>query len=69
MSAEKPPIGVMPRWLFEKQRIKELSRAIYAYTDCCTSEEKLILEWAKELHERTQWLEENRFISDRVINE
>jgi len=48
----KPPIGVMPKWLWQKQRAKELLDAINRYV-AANKEPKL--EWIEELYELKEW--------------
>lgn len=48
-----PPLGVMPRWLWEERRIMELSRAINRHieNDRLMMHRALIEEWTKEMLE------------------
>lgn len=46
---KRPPLGVMPREIWETNRIQELSRAIYMYSNYKVS--PVMLEWIEELKE------------------
>lgn len=50
----KPPLGVMPKKIFETQRICELTRALYEYAYFQPEDIKYdsMLNWAEELVER-----------------
>ena len=49
----KPSLGVMPKNLFEEQRILELSRALYEYINTTGAKDyALMTKWAEELQER-----------------
>ena len=49
----KPPLGVMPRWLHNEKRLKELDDAIVRYTD----DKKFVpIEWIVESYELREWL-------------
>lgn len=54
----KPPLGVSPKYIYELQRIQNLSRAIHEYAFHEKSEKnyKLMLEWSNELTERIESL-------------
>lgn len=56
---EKPPLGVMPLHIYERQRIVDLSRAIYEYS--CFGYENpnnenwdILFKWADELKNRIE---------------
>ena len=48
----KPPLGVMPRNLFERQRVQELSRALYEYIDAGNKDYDMLVKWSEELQDR-----------------
>jgi len=48
----KPPLGVMPKDIFEYQRIKDLSRALYEYIEINSKDYELLSIWSEELTER-----------------
>ncbi len=48
----KPPLGVLPRNLFEEQRILELSRALYEYISVGNKNYTLLTKWAEEIQDR-----------------
>lgn len=50
----KPPLGVMPESIFEKQRVKELSRALYEYIDAGNEDYDMLVKWSEELQDRLQ---------------
>ena len=56
----KPPLGVTPKYIFEIQRIQNLTRALYEYAHFNPSDMNYssMLDWTKELFERleTQYL-------------
>lgn len=41
----KPPIGLMPKWVSDKERLNEVRSAIVRYYD---AELKIPIEWIKE---------------------
>lgn len=51
---DKPPLGVMPKWLYEEQRIIDLTRAIHDYVIAGKLSANIthIEQWATELNER-----------------
>ena len=49
----KPPLGVMPEWLWREQRIKALSEAILARGDAARA---MSPQWAEELETHRRWL-------------
>lgn len=58
-TVEKPPLGVIPLHIYERQRIVDLSRAIYEYS--CFGYENpdnenwdMLLKWADELKNRIE---------------
>lgn len=50
---EKPPIGVMPEWLWREQRMNELQKAIDRYDFAGMARNK---EWVKEYSDHREWL-------------
>jgi hypothetical protein len=48
----KPPLGVMPRDIYELQRVQELTRALYDYSRYEELDLELMLKWADELDDR-----------------
>jgi hypothetical protein len=48
---DKPPIGVQPEYLYERERIMELTRAISDHVDICLQGDYLP-RWADELKKR-----------------
>jgi predicted ATP-dependent serine protease len=55
----KPPLGVMPRYIHEEQRIKDICRALNDYAQQ-RFDEVLLHTWATELCDRLEYLIENR---------
>lgn len=53
---KKPPLGVTPINIFEKQRILNLAGAIYEYIESDTKDYDLLIEWADELKMRINFL-------------
>jgi hypothetical protein len=51
---EKPPLGVMPKYLFEEERVRDLCRAVYEYSQYKIDAHTcgLMREWIEELDER-----------------
>ena len=50
---EKPPIGVMPSWVFYEKRIKELGEAISRYSNVNPNNLKQVRKWSMELYALT----------------
>lgn len=48
-NAIKPPLGVMPKYIWEEKRIQELSRATKEYSECGMINKTTA--WVEELHE------------------
>ena len=49
----KLPLGVMPKYIYEEQRIQDICRALYEYSNYDTIKEKqIMLEWSEELVQR-----------------
>lgn len=48
---DKPPIGIMPNYVWKQQRAEELSRAIERYVSAedYQNSEKTIIAWCREL--------------------
>lgn len=62
--SEKPPIGIMPKQVYEIQRVKDISRALYEYsqTDYLVDNKDnfdLFIDWTEELQERLGNLADN----------
>ena len=49
LDESKPPIGIMPRWLWEEKRRDELIKAI---TRCLEARHPILAEWVEEYNER-----------------
>lgn len=45
---ERPPIGIMPRYIWEEKRLSELISAINRYVDNCMP---VPMEWIEEYNE------------------
>lgn len=52
----KPPLGVMPKDIYEYKRVQDLCRALYEYSIYGINYD-LMLKWSKELVERLENLE------------
>lgn len=55
--SEKPPLGIIPKQFYEIQRVKDISRALYEYsqTNYLTDNKDdydTFIEWTEELLER-----------------
>lgn len=50
----KPPLGVVPKYIYELKRIQEICRALYEYSYYKNSihNYKLMIEWSEELTDR-----------------
>ena len=48
------PLGVMPESIFERQRVKELSRALFEYIDAGNEDYDMLIKWSEELQDRLQ---------------
>lgn len=48
----KPPLGILPRWLWLEQRIIALTEAMQRYAD---AGQPVPPDWVKELRELTEW--------------
>lgn len=57
---DKPPIGVMPKYLYEFKRIQDLCRALYEYTAYTDCNYDLLTGWSKELTERIESLKKEQ---------
>ena len=55
---EKPPLGVMPRRIYEMQRIQDLCRALYDYSKLDKLNIGLMKEWTCELIDRLYDIED-----------
>ena len=53
-TVEKPPLGVMPKYIFEEKRIMDLCRALYEYSQYKIDKDtvKSMTDWTIELCER-----------------
>ena len=49
----KPPLGIMPEWAYEKQRIKELTEAIMRQFQADNPNMELISKWSDEISRRS----------------
>ena len=56
----KPPLGVMPRDLYELLRIQELCRALYERSTFEEVDYDLMTKWSDELSDRLYGLKENQ---------
>ena len=48
----KPPLGVMPKQIFEWHRVIELCRALHEYSLCEDVDQHLMIKWSDELNDR-----------------
>jgi hypothetical protein len=48
---KKPPLGIMPEFFYERQRIQDICRAIHEYVGE-TIQDDLLIKWSDELRER-----------------
>jgi len=51
--ADRPPLGIMPRYIHLELRRKDIIAAIRRYLD---AEIKVPAEWVEEVNEITEWL-------------
>ena len=60
MCVPKPPLGIMPKHIYEIQRVKEITRALheYAESDYLINYYDLMIQWSNELIERLKTLKE-----------
>lgn len=64
-SRKKPPLGVVPKYYFERSRIQDIARAIFEYAGEYRNIPEMAT-WAKELEERIiEWNETNKGISKK----
>jgi hypothetical protein len=66
----KPPIGIMPQWLFEEKRLLELSQAINRFCEANAIYEKnhhLLLRWLGEFRERLDRVQQLKQIKQKGI--
>lgn len=52
----KPPLGVMPKQIYELQRIQDLCRALYEYSHYDDSNLESMIKWSEELTDRLKTL-------------
>ena len=58
-SVQKPPIGVMPNRIYEMNRIRDLTRALYEYAQYdIKNNTAIMLEWVEELTLRLECLDD-----------
>lgn len=57
MKYEKPPIGIMPKWLWEEQRLHDLHSAIQRYLDVGMTVNP---EWIEEYNELSKRIRERK---------
>ena len=48
----KPPLGVMPKQIFEWYRVIDLCRALHEYSLCEDVDKHLMIKWSDELNDR-----------------
>ena len=67
---EKLPLGVMPKNIYELKRVKDLSRALYEYSNYHTEGNyDLMIKWAEELVERLSDLKfEKEYGSENIMS-
>ena len=53
-SEPQPPLGVMPEAIFERQRVQELSRALFEYIDAGNKDYDMLVKWSEEIQDRLQ---------------
>lgn len=58
MTAEKPPLGLRPRWIAAEQRAQEIIMAIDRYNQ---AEKAVPQAWRDELAELNAWLEKEGY--------
>lgn len=56
MIYQKPPLGLMPKWLYDEQRIYDILNAMERYSK---QEYKIPLEWITELRSLIERREEH----------
>jgi hypothetical protein len=51
----KPPLGIMPKYIYEIKRIQDIVRALNDYTQYDVIDNiDIMIEWSKELTERLE---------------
>ena len=53
----KPPLGVTSTDIFERQRVQELSRALFEYIESGSDKYELLVKWSDELYDRLKGLQ------------
>jgi len=48
----KPPLGVIPKNIYELQRVQDLCRALYEYSTYEEVDIELMIKWSEELNDR-----------------
>ena len=48
----KPPLGVIPKNIYELQRVQDLCRALYEYSTYVEVDYELMIKWSDELNDR-----------------
>jgi hypothetical protein len=57
---EKPPIGVTPRFVHDRQRLQEIKNAVSAYMETGFP---IPVEWIKEYNELSQTMKKGRGVN------
>ena len=65
----KPPLGVMPKNIYELKRVHEISRALFEYSYHTEENYDLMIKWAEELVERLSNLKfEKEYKGENMMN-
>jgi len=54
----KPPLGIMPKHIYELQRVQDICRALHEYScyEQSINNYELMIKWTEELNERLSHL-------------
>jgi len=52
MQKPKPPLGIIPKQIFEWHRVIELCKALHEYSLCEDVDQHLMIKWSDELNDR-----------------
>jgi len=60
--ADKPPLGITPKYIFEEMRVKDICRALYDYSLRYTTLNQIeyMIKWAEELVDRLYTMKYDR---------
>ena len=64
----KPPLGVMPKNIYELKRVQDLCRALYEYSTYEEIDYELMIKWSDELNDRLYGLKGDK-LNKEIENE